>query len=1115
MSGSMDFPRPWRPSLARTKLVLTCLLTLAVAVPSAHAQGESGRSALAGRVADAASGAIPNATVKLTETQTGQTRTLHSDEAGLFSFPSLLVGTYQVEVTAKGFSTERESNILLTVGETAQLNLVLKPGEVTQVVDVNANEDADLTRSTAPDNATTVPSEVVEDLPTRGRNFTDFALLTPGISQENDRFGLVVNGQRSGNSNISIDGVDFNDPLQNGQRGGSEAVYFFPKVAVREFQVVRTGLTAEVGRTNAGFVNVVTKSGTNRFHGEAVYSNRNPWLTWPDALGDPEATNNQNQFGFGFGGPILRDRLFFFAGVEKTEFEVPFFVRINGNCPVAGYYDPTGLSPLCSQANSGSGTVPLPAFATALETNSYGLNNPLASAARLDWQVSPKNTAMLQYMSTFVNNIAFGVSGISTDAVSDNTTFAQQSQAIVLGLTTVLSSNRTNDVRLQWVYDNRQQRPSSCTPQYGIAGLFTGQQCVQNAPEIDISDFLNVGGAATGTYYYRAIREELVDNYSWLFGKHSLRFGVDINLEPETQQREDLPNGLWTIDTFEDYLAALPVAAGGCGLSPAAINAGTVSACHATTGSAGCGAENNTCPFQYQQMLPYNNGAEPQYKGTQREFSGYIEDSFHVIPRVTLNMGFRYEAQLEPQPPANPNISGTGVDPSDVTMWQPRFGVAWDAYGNGKTTVRASAGLYDARTPAYILARDFTDNGAMLATFDSDYNQTLLSQVPIYGAFGSYSAVPSIDYQNILNDVYTNNPAFKNPRSMQVAAAVEQAISKRLVFVISYTQNETWKLQHRLNTNLFQPYIDASTLYPVFPTVNPVTGVACTEGTAPIPCHPNATIAGFHQNFSTGHSTYRGMSAQIKGQPTRNLRILANYTWASSRDDDSNERDASRELALDPLCTACYNRGYSKQDIRDQFNLAGVYHLPMHFIFSTSFIARTALPYSAQTSGSKQGDFNTDGNTANDRPILCSQVPYTVCPLSSTQINAASSKNGGQAEVGTVTGRNTFRQAGFINWDMRMIKSFRLHKSEQELQFSAECLNCSRASNLNLGGNEVSKFTHSQTTFTVNGASTPNTYNPVTGYYYSGNSAGKLIDVFDTFRSGGPRQIQLGARYFF
>jgi len=1034
----------------------------------AVAQSQSGKAAVTGRVADSSGASIPGAEVTLTATQTGETRTLKSDGAGLYSFPSLAVGTYKLTVEAPNFAASIYENVELTVGQTAEVNVLLKPTGSSTSVDVSA-ADTDLTGRSETQNASIISNEVVEDLPTRGRNFTDFALLTPGISQELDRFGLVINGQRSGASNISIDGVDFNDPLQNGQRGGPVSAYFFPQVAVLQFAVTRTGLGAEVGRTNAGFVNVVTKSGTNRLHGEALYSNRNPWLTWPDALNDPESTNNQNQFGFGIGGPIFKDKLFFSAGVEKTVFQVPFFVRIGSNCPTANYYDPNGFvqDSGCAQGAPGVGTTPLPAQFAALETNSYGLNNPLASAARLDWQMNERNNAMLQYMSTFVNNVAYGIEGVSQAAVSNNTTYAQQSQAVILGLTTVVASNKTNDAHIQWVYDNRSQTPN-----------MPGQA------EIDIGDFINIGGTAAGAYIYRAIREEAVDNFSWLLGKHSLRFGIDVNREPETQQREYYPNGLWTVDTLADYIAALPVAQGGGGLSPTAINA------------ANCGAVASPCSFEFEQTLPYNNGAEPRYIQTQHEFAGYISDNFRVLPRLTLSMGLRYDAQLEPAAPVNPLVPGTGVDPSDVTMFQPRFGVAWDLFGNGKTVVRASTGLYDSRTPGYILQHIFTDNGAVVASVNSNYDQKILSEVPLYGSFSSLSAVPAT---NILNDVYTNNPKFRNPRSLQAAFSVEQQISKRTALVVSFTQQETWKLQHRLDTNLFQPKVDPSTFYPVFPSINPVTNVACAYGGISVPCRPNSTIAGFHQNFSTGHSGYRSLIVQFKGNVTKKLAGTANFTWASVRDDDSNERDADRELALDPLCTACYNRGYSQQDIRDSFNLNAVYHLPYRFIFSSSFIARTALPYTAVTSGSKQGDFNNDGNTKNDRPILCSQIPFTVCPVSSTQINAYK----GGAEVGTIVGRNTFRQDGFLNWDMRMIKEFRIEKS-QRLQFSAECLNCSRSSNLNLGSNATSKFTHAQATM-----------NPITGYYYSGNSAGKMTTAFDTFRSGGPRQIQLGARFLF
>jgi hypothetical protein len=1053
----------------RSCALLVCVVPawLGVAAMDAAAQSESGRAAITGRTMDSAGAVVAGATVTVTATQTGQSRTLSSDADGFYSFAALPVGSYEVVAKAAGFGETQVEGLTLTVGQTAELKLVLQSASVSAAVTVNADE-AEITNAGDTDNATVLNNQVVEDLPTRGRNFTDFALLTPGISQELDRFGLVVNGQRSGNSNISIDGVDFNDPLQNGQRGGSQAAYFFPQVAVREFQVVRTGASAEIGRTNAGFINVVTKSGTNLLHGEALYSNRNPWLTWPDALNDPEAANNQNQFAFGMGGPVLRDKLFFFAGVEKTAFQVPFFVRFQANCPTAGYYDPTGLSPLCAQGAPGAGPLPLPANITGLEVNSYSLNNPLASAARLDWQLNDRNTAMLQYMSSFLSGLAYGIEGVSAASVSNNTTYSQQSQALVAGLTTVLASNRTNDLHVQWAYDNRLQAPNS------------------PGAEVDIGDLLNIGGNTGGTNIYRAIREELIDNYSWLVGRHALRLGVDINLEPETQQREINPNGLWTIDTYEDYLAALPVAQGGGGLTPQQINASSAS---------GCGAEASACPFQFEQQLAYDNGALPRYRATQREFAGYIQDNFHVLNRLTLNLGLRYDAELEPAAPVNPAVAGTGVDPSDVTMFQPRVGLALDVWGNGRTVVRASGGIYDARTPGYLLQHGFTDNGQYVATVNSNYDQNILSELPYLGSFATLADVPKT---NILNDIYSIDPAFRNPRSMQASLAVEQRMTKRTALVIAFTQQESWKLQHRLDTNLFAPTVDAATLYPIFPSINPVTDVKCTYGGVGVPCRPNAAIAGFHENFSTAHSTYRGLIVQVKGNFTKRLAGTANFSWAANRDDDSNERDADRELALDSLCTACYNRGYSKQDIRDQFNMQAVYHLPWRFIFSTSLITRTPLPWTAVTSGSKQGDFNNDGNTKNDRPILCSLVAFTVCPVSATQINAYK----GGAEVGTVVGRDTFRQPGFLNWDMRMIKEFDIKGNR--LQFSAECLNCSRASNLNLGGNETSKFTHAQSTM-----------NPLTGYYYSGNSAGKMIDAFDTFRSGGPRQIQLGSRFIF
>ncbi len=1018
---------------------------------AAWAQSESGRAAVSGSVKDASGAIISGAIITVRDRDTDQTRTAKSDGAGLFNVTSLTVGKYVIEATAPGFGKTRLENVTLTVGQDADFRLVLTPEAVAANVVVNA-EDSDLIPRTAIDNSTIIGSDVVENLPSRGRNFTDFALLSPGISQEGDRFGLVVNGQRSSNANISIDGVDFNDPLQGGQRGGNDAVYFFPQVAVREFQVVRTGVAAEFGRTNAGFVNVVTKSGSNRFHGEALYTNRNPTFTWVDALNDPGTDNVQNQYAFALGGPIKRDRLFFFAGIEKNDLQTPYFVRFT--CP-AGYYDPTGTITNCAQTATNTFTA-LGTSITNLQGSSFGVNNPLASTGRLDWQISPRNTAMAQYMSTFLNGIAFGSMAVQSVATSANTLLNRQSQAGILGLTTVLSATRTNDAHLQYVYDNRQQVP------------------VSPVAEVDISDLGTLGGANGGTYIYRAIREEAVDNYTWLLGRHTFRFGVDLNIEPETQQREAAANGLWTIDTYADYLKALPVAQGGGGQTALQVNAVTPGA------------------IQFQQTLAYAGG-EARYKGTQYEYAGYLQDSFRVLNNVTLNLGLRYEAQLEPQGLNNPALPQTGVNPSDVTQYQPRIGIAWDVYGTGKTLVRTSTGLFDAHTPAYILARNFTDNGITNATLNSLYDQSLLSQVAYLGTFTSVPTTP------ILNDIYVTDPHFRNPRSVQVAFAVEQELHKRTSLTVGYVQNETYALQHRLNTNLFAPTVDPLTFYPRFPSINPVTGVACRFQNVAVPCRPNNTIAAYHVNYSSAHSTYRALQAQLKYRFSRKLQTTANYTWASSRDDDSNERDFNRELALDSLCTSCYNRGYSKQDIRHQFNIHAVYYMPYRFTFTSSFITRSALPFTATTSGGS-ADVNNDGNTANDRPILCSQIRGTICPLSAGAVNAY---KGAAVGSGFVVGRNTFREDGFLNWDMRLIKGFRIRK-EQEMQLSIECLNCSRSSNLNLGANQESKFTHAQ-----------GTINTFTGYYYSSVTAGQQNNAYGTQRSGGPRQLQFDARYLF
>ena len=259
----------------------------------AFAQTESGGGAIVGVIADPFGKVVSEAVVELRNRETGYTRKVTSAGDGRFSAPVLPVGEYSLEAVAPGFAKATLESLKLDVGESKSVSIRLKLASVQEQVTVTAEASVIDPHESA--SASSIGSRAIETLPIRGRNFTEFAQLTPGVMQEADRSGLVFAGQRSINSNIAIDGADFNDPLQGNQRGGNQPVFFFPQSAVREFQVVRSGAAAEVGRTNAGFVNVVTRSGSNEIHGDAFYFNRNKTFTSPDAFGR-QLDNRQNQF---------------------------------------------------------------------------------------------------------------------------------------------------------------------------------------------------------------------------------------------------------------------------------------------------------------------------------------------------------------------------------------------------------------------------------------------------------------------------------------------------------------------------------------------------------------------------------------------------------------------------------------------------------------------------------------------------------------------------------------------------------------------------------------------------------------------------------------------------
>src|SRR5713101_7979483 len=344
-------------ALPRVMMGTLLILMIGICAPAA-AQSGSGVAAMEGTVTDAGNQPIAAALVTIMSTETGYERSVFTDARGRYFASSMPVGAYSVQVSSPGFARTVREAVRLSVGATETINIGLTIASITETVTVSAAPpllDKDETATT-----TIIGARAVSNLPIRGRDFTEFAQLTPAITQESDRNGLVIAGQRSINSNVAIDGTDFNDALQGNQRGGNESVFFFPQAAVLEFQVIRSGATAEVGRTNSGFINVVTKSGANNVHGEGFYYDRERSLTSPDAFGR-KLNNQQSQFGGSVGGPLKQDRAFFFGAAEQSLLKIPYYIQFDAQA--AGITVPADL--LAQQGEQRATNNPTAVFARA------------------------------------------------------------------------------------------------------------------------------------------------------------------------------------------------------------------------------------------------------------------------------------------------------------------------------------------------------------------------------------------------------------------------------------------------------------------------------------------------------------------------------------------------------------------------------------------------------------------------------------------------------------------------------------------------------------------------------------------------------------------------------
>jgi hypothetical protein len=957
-------------SLLRRQKALGLVTLLSVLLFSSllFAQSDAGAGALRGEISTADGKAAVNATVTVRNAETGYARELQSNAHGEFDVQALPVGRYFVQAAQGEFKSD-EVEAIVTVGRTHTMVLALKAANQdaggkettveTQTMVMTTDSPIDTHDVSS---SSSVYLRSITTAPIRGRSFPDFVQLTPDIYQESDRNGLVISGQRSINSYVALDGADFNDPLQGNQRGGNDPVFFFPLAAVREFQVVRSGLDAEVGRTNAGFVNAVTKSGTNDWHGEGFYMNRNSDLTSPDAFGNP-AMNMQHQFGGALGGHIKKDRTFFFVAGEQNFLTLPFVVQFQPQ--------PVGVT--------------LPASLASLQGEKEGNNNTTSAFARLDHSLTSKHMLNLDLLYVNLDAKDFALSPRTNDT-AESTNFDRQgsSAAAKASLVSALNSAWLNELRGQFATDYRFEQPNAASSMIVITGVGT------------------LGTEITHPRLFDNKRYEVTDNVSVSKGGHSLRFGVDSNITPSRQQREQLMAGRYDFKSLADF------------------NAGKISRYRGVVASSG----------DPNSLI---------YDASQQELGLFIQDKFLLARNLMVNAGFRWDGQWNPQPPnPNPAFLQTQRIPNDLRMWQPRLGLSWDPKGHGTTVIRASAGLYDARTPANLFQRMFTDNNLTTLALDSKFDKNVLNFVQ----FPNTLTVLPPGVNPAPAKVVGFSPSFENPRSFQASASIETAIGDSWTVSGGYTRNSTWSLQRRLDENLFPATFDATGM-PIFPTVR-----------------PNPSIGPLSINESEAHSRYDAFDFTVNKRLSHHLQFQAGYTLAWNRDNESGERVFNREDALDPLLPEL-DAGPSKNDIRNNLRLSGILDLPHGFTITAITLNRSAAPFTPVIGF----DTQNDGNDDNDRAII----------------------------NGHVAGRNSMRGDPFSDLDMRVLKSFRTGE-RSKLETFAEFFNVTHNSNRYYGPDSVSLF------------GTPAAPNP---------TAGQALFAPLTTRFGGPRQVQLGARFSF
>jgi Carboxypeptidase regulatory-like domain/TonB-dependent Receptor Plug Domain/TonB dependent receptor len=892
----------------RKLLCAFSVLTLALGLASSGwGQSQITAGTVQGDVLDEKGGSVAGATVEAKNLATNYVQSDTTNTDGHFAFLSLAPGRYTLTISKTGFATIVQENVNLTVGQTITLPVTMKVSSVSQQIIVT---DVPIVEVTKTESSSTLDELAVATTPVLGRKFEDLLTLTPGvsISQGPDGDEININGQRGIFNNISLDGGDYNNGFFGEQMGGQRAAIDITLEAVKEFQITASGANAEFGRSAGGVINVVTKSGTNAIHGSGFEYFRTEALTAATSDGKPLQDFRRNQFGGSLGGPLVKDKLFFFAAGEgisenltRQNLSVPLGPACSVATPLVGVDDAViAGSAECQRVallnffktatfpapfkntDEGQPVIHQVRNAAIFGRVDYNLNarNQIFGSYNYDWSKNPNQTFDVPTYGTSAN----GIEGPS------------KIQAVSTNWFSTLSNTMLNEAHFTYARENRPRNtvnPSSVPDTaMGFGTTFRFGQPFFLEPAVD-------------EIFWRT---DIRDNFSVVRGKHTWKFGGEWIHSLNSQVFRGFFTGRYIFDStlgFMHYVTNGPTVKECKNNTTSAITF-VAPACPAGTTSTGGPL------LLYLQHGPAVQGESFDASGASsianQDYSLFVQDTWKVWRNFTFNYGLRWDAQIFPDPTippsstayksnlTDPKFPSDGFLPNQKKMFQPRVGFAWDIRGNGKSALRASWGIFNARQNMLTQVGAITTNGVQQQSFAAG---SAFGTPPAYGTnagpiqnpppagtpppAGVSVTVFSKDYAN--PRIYTTNVGYEQQLIGDYAAYLDFTLSKGVHLTRFIDPNKGVSTTYNCGTGFTN--ISPGVCLPNSGTTVTYPSDVFGSGVAA----PFSNLGSITDTVSSAKSLYRGFTVGMRKRMSHKFLFDANYTYSSDRDDDSNERD--------------------------------------------------------------------------------------------------------------------------------------------------------------------------------------------------------------------------------